>query len=645
MMGNSVVDKMDEKTVSPADGERLQKWQSVSDQRTELNRALELQRCGDNEQAAYIYQQILQGDPRHPDALHLSGMLAARQGDYERAIELIRLAIGSYPTSSLFYNNLANVFVHAGRLKEARDAYSKAIEIDPNCFDAYHNLGNVTKRMGNPGEALGYFEKALTIKPESAETYSDMGNVLAERGCFKEAMQCFTDAIARKPDFSKAYNNMGSVLKVQGRYSEAIDYYCQAVEKDPFYAEAFNNIGAAITELGKPHEAVKFFQRALDIKPESELFLVNLYDVRKRTCDWEQLDRLNAKLDALTFQALETARRPLEDPFLNLARHDDPAVNYAVARSWSLDISCLMSAISVDFDFSDRKKDGRPITLGYLSSNFRNHALAHLMVGLFERHDRSRFNVFAYSNGDNDNSDFRKRIEKGCDKFVDIRLQNHLDAAKTIYRDKVDILIDLMGYTKGNRMEIAALRPAPVQVRYMGMAGTTGADFFDYLIADQTVVPLEHQGYYSERLLYLPDCYQINDDQQKKADVNFTRRAVGLPEDAFVFCSFNQPMKLDPIMYAAWMEILDAVPNSVLWLQAGSKACEQNLVKEANRYGIGPDRLVFGSKLSKPEHLSRLQLADLALDTRMVSGAATTSDALRQARSKRPGEAPSKRPP
>jgi protein O-GlcNAc transferase len=415
------------------------------------------------------------------------------------------------------------VLFHAGRHEDALNKYRQAIEVNPHFFDAHNNMGTAAKRMGKPLAAIRYFKKALEVRPNSAEVYSDMGNVLAEMGRCDEAIQCYLEAQKLNPNLAKAYNNMGSILLSQDQYVEAIDFYCKAVEIDPQYAEAFNNIGAAITDMGKPDEAVKFFQKALELNPQSELFLLNLYDALKRTCNWCQFDTLNEKLDAHTLKALEQDRRPLENPFLNLARHDHPALNFEVAKSWSMDISRRMSEVKTNFVFQDRNIDGKKITLGYLSSNFRNHALGHLIAGLFERHDRSRFNIYAYSIGEDDGSDYRKRIERGSDKFLDIRSCHHLEAAQAIYNDKVDILIDLMGYTRGGRIEIAALRPAPVQARYMGMAGTTGSDFFDYLIADQIVVPKQDAPYYSEKLVYLPDCYQVNDYQQITSKHIYTR--------------------------------------------------------------------------------------------------------------------------
>jgi superkiller protein 3 len=308
-------------------------WRQTHDSREALNLAIACHKKGETQQAADRYKAILDNDPEHADALHLLGVLMSQQGAHEKAIRLIQKAIQKFPTSEICYNNLANALFHGGRSAEAMETYRQALEINPRYFDAYNNMGNTAKQMGQPLEAIGYYKKALEIKPDSAKVRSDMGNVLAEIGQIDEALELYAAAIKVNPNYAKAYNNMGSALKAKELYTEAIDYYCKAVETDPLYAEAFNNIGATITDMGKPAEAVKFFQKALELKPDSDLFLVNLYDVLKRICDWNRLDSLEKKLDGHTNKALVKGFRPIEDPFLNLARHDDPALNYAVAKS------------------------------------------------------------------------------------------------------------------------------------------------------------------------------------------------------------------------------------------------------------------------------------------------------------------------
>ena len=250
------------------------------------------------------------------------------------------------------------------------------------------------------------------------------------------------------------------------------------------------------------------------------------------------------------------------------------------------------------------------------------------MRSLFGLHDRCCFKVVAYSYGRNDNSGYRKQIERDCDKFVELDSMNHLEAAHAINNDEVDILVELKGYTEGNRLEICAHRPAPVQVAWLGFPGTTGADFLDYIITDRIVTPREHAQYFSEKFVYMPHTYQVNDCHQKIAENKFQRRDFGLPEDGFVFCSFNEPYKIESVMFDVWMNVLSRVPQSVLWLFKKEHATEENLKYEAGLRGIDAHRIIFADKLPKDKHLARLQLADLFLDTRIVNGHTTTSDAL-----------------
>ena len=276
----------------------------------------------------------------------------------------------------------------------------------------------------------------------------------------------------------------------------------------------------------------------------------------------------------------------------------------------------------------DRRARGPRITLGYLSGDFHDHPTAHLMGGLFALHDRDAFRVIAYSHGRDDGSAYRKRLEGECDSFVDIRDMDPGQAARRIYDDHVDILIDLKGHTEGNWLEICALRPAPVVATYLGFPGTTGAGFIDYILTDRIVSPEDHAAFYSETFAYLPHCYQVNDRTQAIAGDRVTRAGCGLPGDAFVFCSFNKNYKIEPAMFGVWMDLLAGTPDSVLWLMRGNDLAEGNLRREAAVRGIAADRLVFAGGLPKDRHLARLGLADLALDTRVCNGHTTTSDAL-----------------
>lgn len=609
-------------------GKNENKRRTVPDIADELNRAVAFHRSGDIEKAESGYRAVLKFDPKHPDALHLMGMIASRKGEFESAVRLIRQAIRRFPASDIYHNNLGNALARLNRPDEAVDAYREALRINPGSVDAINNLATNLKESGRTDEALGCFKKALSINPDSAEVYNNMGNALTDLGQFDAAVDCFRKATALKPDYAIAYNNWGTVLKQRERYPEAIESYTRSVQADPEYAEAFNNLGETLADMGKIDEAIPFFKRAIELKPEFGLATGNLFYALTRICAWEQSKELGPVLDTFTANAIEDGRCPPEDPFLNLVRHDRPESSFAVAAAWSSITGRRASRRACHFDFTGRKDSRKKIVIGYLSSNFHDHPMAHLISGLLAVHNRNAVKVLCFSSGRDDGGEYRRRIIKGCDEFIDIRHLNHYDAARRIYEAKVDILVDLMGHTKGNRLDVCAQRPAPVQVRYLGMAGTTGASFFDYLIADEVVVPPAHFPYYSEKIVHLPHCYQVNDRGQKASSNVFCRKDFGLPERGFVFCSFNQPYKIDPVIFRTWMSILQLVPESVLWLQGGNSAAERNLKRTAAATGIEEERIIFAKRMGKVDHLRRLELADLALDTRMVSGAATTSDAL-----------------
>jgi protein O-GlcNAc transferase len=423
---------------------------------------------------------------------------------------------------------------------------------------------------------------------------------------------------------------MGNIFLDQGKNEAARKYFTRAVELDPMLPEAHISLGIAHQNLGQGSEAVACFEAAIDFDPGYAKPYCHLVRTLQHECRWDQLKKYGAFLDGLTQAAVERGRKPNEMPFLHLTRHQDPAFNLQVAKSWS---DQLVSRVASEkrrlHAHLPRQGHGNhKITLGYLSNNYKNHPTAHLIAGLFRYHDRKRFNLHCYSYGADDGSIYRQLIEAACDRFVDIEKSSHYDSAQRIRRDGVDILVDLVGYMKANRMEIPALKPAPIQVRWLGMAGSCGADFFDYIITDEIVTPQDQALHYTETFAYMPSTYQINDDRQLVAEEKAQRCDWGLPPKEFVYACFCSTYKIDPTMFRTWMTILGNVPGSVLWLLEPSQSAQARLRAEAQKHAIAPRRIIFAPKVDRSEHLTRLRLADLCLDTRLVNGAATTSEAL-----------------
>lgn len=626
-----------------------------------------LREMGAQDEAVKCYQKALQLQPDYAEAAYNLGSVLLIMGDfseavawYEKAVQIKPTYVDAYanlaagynnlnrpddaliccqkalklnPQCAVALNNMGNALMTRGQWREAIACYRQSIRVEPQNPEAHCNLGNAYHDLGRPGEALTCYRSALKLNPEYGEAYNNMGVVLREQGRTHEAHFCYQKAMYLKPDAPEAYLNLGNVLKDQQKLDDAVAMYQRAIDRKPQLTDAYVNLGVVLEEQGRSEQAVSSYRKALEIDPEHAKAYSHLVHQLQQVCAWQELAGFNPKLDELTEKAFREGKKPAEMPFLNLTRHWDPSLNHRVAKAWSDEICGRIAGIpqyypmGMHADDNQKSKDSC-LTIGYLSNNFKNHPTAHLVQGMFHHHDRKQFRVFCYSYGEDDRSSYREKIKAACDQFIDIRTFSHMAAAKRIYDDRVDILVDLVGYMKANRLCIAALRPAPVQVRWLGLAGTTGADFIDYLIADEIVSPAEQSPFYSETLVFMPHCYQINDNTQAIRDHRPNRAEYGLPADRFVFCAFSTHYKFDPVMFACWMRILDQVPGSVLWLLGGNQMVETNLMQAAEYGGVSADRILFAPKIPREDHLKRLQCADLALDTRIVNGAITTSDAL-----------------
>jgi protein O-GlcNAc transferase len=602
--------------------------QFLFDVDSELRKAIQYHQAGKLQGARAICERVLQIDPNYPHALHLLGVIAYQVGETEKAIKLIIKAIKIDPRNPICRNDLGSMLHEQGKLKKAISCFQEALQLRPDLSDAYNNMGNALQDLGELREAISCYHKALQIEPAFAEAHNNMGNALQGLGRSNRAIACYHKALQLRPNLAEAYNNMGIVFGYQSKPDEAIACYQKALQLRPDYPDPYNNMGIVFGYQSKPDEAIACYQKALHLRPDSAETSSHLVGQLQRVCGWQEVQGLALKLDDLTKKALQNGTKPPQEPGFSVTICADPSLNFAIARSWSSDIAKHMSSVRTNFSFDDRRSPKTKVAIGYVSNDFRNHATGYLMLSLFGLHDRDEFEISCYSYGVDDGSYYRARIQKDCDRFVDVSNLDYADAAQCVYDDEVDILVDLKGFTQGSRLAICALRPAPIQVAYLGFPGTTGADFFDYIITDRIVSPEDHAPYYSESFVYLPHSYQVNDHAQSVSNQEWKKEDVGLPEGSFVFCSFNWGYKIDRIMFDVWMKILRQVPGSVLWLLPGNEMAEKNLRKEAEARDVKPERLIFADRLPKDQHLARLSRADLALDTRICNGHTTTSDAL-----------------
>jgi predicted O-linked N-acetylglucosamine transferase (SPINDLY family) len=479
-------------------------------------------------------------------------------------------------------------------------------------------MGIAAFEKGYAREAVELLRRAVGCDPHLAAAWNDLGRVLAQQGMLAEGAASCRRAIAEAPDFAEAHNNLGNLLQMAGAVEEAVACYGTAVGLRPDYAEAFRNLGSALRRLGRVDEAATALGAARAIDPGFATATAQLAYQLKELSDWSQLDELTAELIA----SVEAGSGAV-NPFVFLSLDTTPAEQLLCARRWASD------QLGAAGQRAAASRGEERITVGYLSADFQEHATAHLIAELFELHDRGRFRVIGYSYGRDDGSAARRQLRGSFDEFEDLLDCSHTESAARIRAGRVDILVDLKGYTTDARPEILVLRPAPVQVSYLGYPGTMGSDAWDYVLVDPVVVPAEEQPYFTERLVHLPDCYQVNDRRRPIATHVLARVECGLRKAGLVFCCFSSAYKITAPMFDIWMRLLAGVPGSVLWLLEANGTAMANLRREAeSRLAGGAARLVFAPSLPNPEHLARLAIADLFLDTLPYNAHTLASDAL-----------------
>jgi protein O-GlcNAc transferase len=578
-----------------------------------------LQQLKRHEEALASYDQALAIKPDHVELLGNRGDVLQKLERQGEALTSYDQALAIKPGYFEVLNNRGAVLEQLNRCEEALTSYDQALAIKPDHVVVLNNRGNVLQKLERQEEALTSYDQALAIKPDHVEVLNNRGNVLRRLRRLEEALTSYDKALALKPEHIHALNNSGVVLDELNRWDEALKRYDQALAIKPNEAEALYKRGIVLLKLKRHDEALMSYHHALEAKPDHPYAFSALARSALHACDWT----LTAKLaDKLVAHVMD--RTAIVDPFTLFGYRHDPLLQLECAKSFALHtIPVLPQPLYTGTIWRHDK-----IRIAYLSSDFRKHATAILMVGLIELHSRSRFEVLGISLGPDDGSDMRSRLAKAFDQFHDVRRVGDREVAKLLNEIQVDIAIDLNGYTTGCRPGILAHRPAPIQVNYLGFPGTMGVDFIDYVIADRIVLPLDQQPYYTEKIVHLPDCFQVNDSSRRIAVRAPTRQEVGLPDQGFVFCCFNNNWKITSSVFDVWMRLLRSVKGSVLWLLRDNEVALRHLRKEASARGVDPARLVFAGIINHDLHLARHRLADLFLDTLPVNAGTTASDAL-----------------
>ena len=506
-----------------------------------------------------------------------------------------------------------------GRPAEALACYDQAIGLDPGHADALFRRGYALFELSGFEAAADSFARTLARSPNFAPAHNGLGLALAMLGRPAAALESYNAAIRVEPNFASPYINRSIVLRDLGRLDDALASLNRAIVLAPDNANAHGNRGTVLTELKQPAAAVVSLDRALQLNPGLP-FLAGIRMLNKmQICDWTAFDRELADL-VVRLERGEPASPSW--PLLGLT--DSAQLQRKAAESWTAAKCPEIPALGplAKYQRHDR------IKLGYYSADFHRHATAYLIAELFERHDRAKFELIAFSFGPATGDDMQKRLMAACDRFIDVSARTDRDVAVMSRELEIDIAVDLKGFSVGNRVGIFAHRAAPIQVNYLGYPCTMGASYIDYIIADETIIPDAARQFYTEKVAALPNSYQVNDRQRKISDRVFTRAELELPDKGFVFCSFNNNYKITPEIFDVWMRILKAIPGSVLWLIEDNPAAAANLRREATRRNVDTGRLVFAGRIAPEDHLARQRAADLFLDTLPYNAHTTASDAL-----------------
>jgi predicted O-linked N-acetylglucosamine transferase (SPINDLY family) len=566
-----------------------------------------------------------------PDELFRQAQNLQQQGQLEKAIKMYGLVIRDMPERAEPYYKRANALNGLGRAEEALDDYDRAISLNPSYAYALCNRGSVLERLGRPEEALASYDRALALDPRDSLTHYNRGSVLKDLKRFEEALASYEVAIGFNADFADAYVNRGNVLQELQRHQAAVESFGRAIELKPVIAEAFQGRGVSLRALKRFDQALEDYNKAIELDPGAKYLPGVRCEVKMQVCRWEGL---REDVDLIAKGVSEG--KPVCTPLGLAALMDSPSLLLSAAQIWVRDRICDKRGMDPDLERTAEgpraaasPRGSGKIRIGYFSADFRTHPVAYLAAGLFEHHDRTKFEVTAFAFGPKASDPMLARLTKAFDRFIDVRQKSDLEVAALARDLHLDIAVDLNGFTEHCRTKIFAARAAPIQINFLGYPGTMGAEFMDYLIADGMVVPRAHQPDYAEKIVYLPGSFLPFDSSYAIADKTFAREELGLPSTGFVFCCFNNSYKITPEVFDQWMRILRRTEDGVLWLQQADAAVAANLRREAMHRGVEERRLIFANRTATlPDHLARLRAADLFIDTFPYNAHATALDAL-----------------
>jgi len=573
--------------------------------------------AGELARAEDLIEQLGKARPGHPQVVLLTGMLRGQQGRNHEAAQMLESVLRLSPRSTTLLLYLGNVLQGLGRFEEAVTRYDAALAIKPNRADVLTCRGNALAALERFDEALASHNKALALEMREASLWYNRATLLMKIKRMSEALADFEQALALSPGFAEALDGKGNALLLLRQPAEALAFFEAALALKPDNISFLVNHAVALTHLGRYDGAIDDYDRVLAIDPGYPKMAGHTAMAALYGCRWDRMAEMAPQIPAQV-----EASVPGHDPWTLMGYGMDGALLLKCARNVVREAFPPVPALWTGQAYRHDR-----IRLAYVSSDYRYHPVGFQLAEVLERHDRSSFEVIGISSGEDDGSEIRARLVRAFDQFHDLAGRSDEEVAQKLRELEVDIAVDLSGHTFGNQLGAFAMRPAPVQATWLGHPGTTGADFIDYIIADAVVAPPEHQRFYSEKIIALPDGFFPLDTRKTPGSCP-TRAEAGLPETGFVFCCFNRDWKITSVMFDIWLRLLHQIPDAVLWLRPPVHSSGAHLRNHAMGQGIDPARLVFADHAPQDVHLARHALADLFLDTVPYGAHATAADAL-----------------
>ncbi|MBK20292.1 MAG: hypothetical protein CMM52_15785 [Rhodospirillaceae bacterium] len=593
----------------------------------DLSKPMELHRQGRHGEALPLYRAALEQAPQDPDILYLTGLCQLEMGEMEAGAQQMRALVAIQPRNAAAHHALGKALIELGKNDAARSHLQNALDINPNSSDSRIELADLALATGDAKRAGELYREGIKIDPSQPALWNNLGTVCRQLGQLKEAEEAWVKTIGLAPDLVEAYCNIATLKVRLGRFSEGISYLQDGLERRPDDPDLNFYLGELHFFAGEFEGASDALKRALASRTGFRDAEIRLAQASQYLCDWDTMDAFVTAIRQEIDNAIAGGECSIS-PFFGVTLDTTEAERTAVAAAETRKREAQLAPLSSEVNFSFERPAKSRIHIGYLSGDWRDHAASHLACGLFRHHDRTSFEVSVLSYGPDDSSEYLQRIRNGAENFVDLSEMNDLEAAHKIYESGVDILLDVQGFMGNARPEIWMLKPAPIQISYLTYLGSLGAQELNYIIADPTMIDFVNREAFTESVITMPACYQVNDDEARIGKKP-TRREEGLSDDAVVFCAIHGGHKITRDIYACWMRILKAVPDSILWL-AASGPLRDNLTAAAISAGIdAQSRLVFARRLpDKADHLARLALADLFLDTPIYGAHSSAVDCL-----------------